>query len=625
LKENYIFLNNTDFSQKELMSLDLSNSIIYSMNFKVHEYLESLSIKHEISEDVLEENDFNLIFDKTVSFYRWYDNPLISQKLQFNDTNVLSMMDDAEFHTFLISKLYDLQIIKKILKNETPKKIFANKETISFIKKLIGNKINLVEFGNSTKKIMYYNKIEIKFNLGKIPISFKISRNYYMKLKSIIENIVCTTNNLWFDMSKLKESILLLEINPSVYSELLLQLSKTDKQIILFNNRRPAIWNLNSISILKKSNAKILGLDNILNKKELKNIYDEENKNQNILNNLLTDETISDIFLIDGISFWDEIKFELINTFMQRLEWYMKLILVSKKFISNSNIRTVLSLNAIGETEKYILSKISKTTTSIMLEHAFANYTNEISRFDILSSYTLFPDKIAVWGNVQKNYLINTHKISDDKIIVCGSPRHDSFFKSSSNSFNSKEKIILFCPRPIVEHVGKHHTRMYIEYELTLRKIIAQLTSLKNYKLIVKLHPGHNAHDTLIKKIINEINSDITIFHTKKIDELIIKSDLVVVLAPFGFDPSTVILESIILQKPIINFVLDNQFYDFSYEQHNAVISISKKDNLEEIIFNIFNDLEFTNKLIENGKYFLSDYLGNQKMAAEILAKKLAK
>ena len=625
MEENYIFLNNTDFSQEELMQLDLSNSIIYSMNYAVHEFLESLSIKHEISEDVLDEIDFNLIFDKTVSLYRWYDNSLISQKLQFNGKNILSMMDDAEFHTFIINKLYDLQIVQKILKNKIPNKIFANKEIINFLKKIFDNEIKFIEFGNSNKKTMYYNRIEIKFNLGKIPISFKISRNYYMKLKSLIENIVCSTNNLWFDMSKLKESILLLEINPSAYSELLLHLSKSDKEIILFNNRRPAIWNFNSISILKKSNAKILSLDHILDKKELQNIYDQEDKFQKILNNLLIDETISDIFLIDGVSFWDEIKFELINTFRHRLQWYMKLILASKKFIFNSDIKTVLSLNAIGETEKSILSKISKTTTSIMLEHAFANYTNDISRYDILSSYTLFPDKIAVWGNVQKNYLINTHKISDDRIIICGSPRHDPFFRLSSNSSNSNEKIILLCPRPIIEHIGKHHTRLYLEYESSFKKILNQLNQIKDYKLIIKLHPSYNAHDDLIKKIINEIDSNIVIFYTKKIDELIVKSDLVVVISPHGFDPSTVILESIILKKPVINFVIDEKFYDFSYEQHNAVISITKKSDLKEIVSNILNDLEFKNKLIENGKKFLDEYLSNHKMAAENLAKKLIK
>ena len=39
-------------------------------------------------------------------------------------------------------------------------------------------------------------------------------------------------------------------------------------------------------------------------------------------------------------------------------------------------------------TEKFILSEISKTTTSVMLEHGFANYTNEISRYDILGTWS---------------------------------------------------------------------------------------------------------------------------------------------------------------------------------------------------------------------------------------------
>jgi|TARA_B110000881_G_scaffold217923_1_gene236419 hypothetical protein len=625
LQENYVFLNDIDFSTEKITQLDLSKTSIYSMNFKVHQYLESLSIPHKIAEDILDETDLNLIFDKTVSSYRWYEHHLISQKLQFNDTNILGMMDDAEFHTFLIIKLYEIRIIQKILKNKVPNRIYANKEIINFIKKIIHKKTEFVEIRTSIKETMVYNKIEIKFNLGKIPFSFKISRNYYLKIKSIIENIVCTSNNLWVDMSKLQESILLLEINPSVYSELLLELSKTDKQVVLLNNRRSAIWNFNSISILKKSKSKVLSLDHILNKKELQNIYSHEFKFQKILDDILTDERMSELFLIDKITFWDEIKFELINTFKHRLQWYMKLVSASKKFIANSNIHSVLSLNAIGETEKSILNQISKPTNSVMLEHAFANYTDEISRYDILSNYTIFPDKIAVWGNVQKNYLLNTHNIFDDKIIICGSPRHDSFFKLSSTSITSKEKIILLCPRPIVEVAARHHTRMYIKYEYNLRKIISELNKIKNCKLIVKLHPGNIDHNNLIKNIINEINPNIIVFHTKSIDELIIKSNLVLVISPDGFDPSTVILESIILQKPIINFILDEKFYNFSFEQHNAVISITENDDMKEIILNVLNDSKFRTNLISNGKIFLNDYLSNHQHAAKTLVTKLLK
>lgn len=623
LKDNYIFLLDTNFSYEEIRKLVSSETTIYSMNFKVHQYLESFSIDHEIAEDALDENDLNLIFDKTVSKYRWYNDDLISKKLQFEETNILSMMDDAEFHTFLIIKLYQLRIIQNILRNHTPNVVYANKEIINFIKKITNKKIKFVEIGNLINETMVYNKIEIKFNLGKIPLSFKISRNSYLKIKSFIENITCSWNNLWLDMTKSKELILLLEINPSTYSELLLELSKSDKQVVLLNNRRPATWNFNSISVLKQSNSKVLSIEQILNKNDLKNIHEHEIKFQKILEDLLIDERLSELFLIDGVTFWDEIKFELITTFKHRLNWYMKLIFASKKFIDNSNIHTVLSLNVIGETEKIILNKISKSTNSVMLEHAFANYTPEISRYDILSNYTIFPDKIAVWGNVQKNYLTHIRKIPDEKIIVCGSPRHDSFFKSSIISKNSDEKIILLCPRPIVEPAVRHNTRMYIKYEKNLRKIISKLTQIPNYKLVVKLHPGDIDHNNLIKNIINEINSNIIIYHTKPIDELILKSSLVLVISPDGFDPSTVILESIILEKPIVNFVLDEKLYDFSYQQHNAVLSITENDDVQKTILKILNDLTFKNNLISNGKNFLDNYLVNHQNAAQILAKKL--
>ena len=625
LKENYVFLNNIDFSSEKIKKLNSSNTIIFSMNFKVHQYLESLSIKHEIGENILDQEDLNFIFDKTVSLYRWYEHDLISNELKFNEKNIFSMMDDAEFHTYLITKLYELRIIQKILKNHTPNTIYASNQIIEFIKKIINKKITFIEIEKSIMESMVYDKIELKFNLGKIPISFKISQKNYIKIKSIVENFVCTINDLWFVPSKSKESILLLEFNPSVYSELLLELSKNDKQIILLNNRRSAIWNLNSISILKKSNSKVVNLDNLLNRKELKNIRNHIPKFQRILDNLLINKKINNIFLIDEISFWDEIKFELISTFKKRLEWYLKLICASKKFLDNSNIHTILSLNVIGETEKLILKQISKPINSILLEHAFANYTNQISRYDILNNYGIFPDKIAVWGNVQKNYLSNKHNIPDDKIITCGSPRHDTFFKQTSFQNNSDEKIILLCPRPIIEVTANHNTQMYIKYENNLKKIVSHLNSVNNYKLIVKLHPGNIEHNHLIKNIINKINPDITIYHSKQIQNLIQKSDLVLVISPDGFDPSTVILESIILKKPIINFVLDEKFYDFSYEKFNAVISISEKNNLKDIIFKIFNDPTFKNKLLNNGNLFLNDYLSNHGTASEILAKQIIK
>ena len=129
----------------------------------------------------------------------------------------------------------------------------------------------------------------------------------------------------------------------------------------------------------------------------------------------------------------------------------------------------------------------------------------------------------------------------------------------------------------------------------------------------------------MIKKVIQKIDPSIVIFHTKPIDVLIRESDLVLVISPEGFDPSTVILESIILKKPVINLILDEKLYDFSYERHKAVLSITEKNDLQKIIMNLYDDSQYKNSILLNGEKFLQDYLSNHGTASEIFAKELLK
>ena len=620
MSENISFLNHTNFSKKEIHDLSKS-SIIYSMNFEVHQYLEELSIRHEIAEDILDNNDQDKIFDKVTSLYDWYKKISRHKEMEYNGFSLFEMMDTTELHTFLVSKLYDIYIIQKILKDKKPKKIFSTLLQ-NFIAEIIDKKTEFIPIKNPAKTNMVWNKIEIKFNLGKIPISFRISRDLYLKLKSTFENFICSSNNLWANLNNQCESILLLEFNPSTYAELIKNLSKTNKQIVLFNNRRSAIWNKSSINLLKSTNSKVLSINKLMNSNQKEEVKNESLIYKKILEDVLKEKSLYDVFSLNNNSFWDEIKSELIETFKNRLLWYMQLLYSSKLYNQNSTIHSILSLNVIGETEKSILSQSSKNTNSIMLEHAFANYTKEISRYDILSNYPLFPDKIAVWGKVQQKYLETVHDISGNKIIVCGSPRHDLFFQSNNPKKGSKNTILL-CPRPIVELTCHNSTKMYIKYERILKNTIQKLKTIPNTQIIVKLHPGDIAHNDLIKKIINEIEPQILIYHSKPIHQLIIQSDLVLILSPEGHDPSTVILESIISQKPTVNLVLDDKFFDFSYEIHNAVISITEKDNLAEITKKIFSDDKFKMDLISNGNNFLNDYLINHKNASKSLVEQI--
>jgi len=521
----------------------------------------------------------------------------------------------------MINKLYELCIVSKILQLEKPQKIISNSSIINLIKNF-PNTDNVIyeEIKDKTLDNLQWNKIDIKFNIGKIPITFTISQNIFTKLKSLLENTICSFFHFWADMNSDKDIILFLEINPSEYGDLILKISKENKQIVFLNNRRSSVWNSSSINILKTSKSKVLNFGKLLSQSEKNSLSILYSKYMKIIKEIFSDPQTSKIFSFNGISFWNQIEDELFLTIQNRLDFYLESVFGIRKYLDNSKIKSVLSLNVVGETEKIVLSQLNKQIPSIMLEHAFANYTEKISRYDILSMYSSFPDRIAVWGNVQKNYLQKIHNIHDDRIIVCGSPRHDDFFHLQSKNMPHRKKTILLCPRMIIDASGHKSTKLYQQYESYLENFLKQIDSIDDVDFIIKLHPGNEPHTKELKHIIHTLAPKLPIFQISPIKNLIEKSDLVICISPEGFDPSTVILESIILQKPIINVVLDNKFYDFSYEKDQAVISLDKDQNLMDFINKTLNDFEYKKVILQNGQKFLQSYLINQGKASQHLA-----
>lgn len=620
MTNNIIILKSLDDINK-ISKFTKNNPPIYSLNNKVHKYLEKFNVEHIIGEELITEEDLNQIFDKTVNLYDWYNSLPAKEQLIFKNTNILNFLDTGEFHLFILNKLYDLCIISKIIKLEKPQIIISNSLIINLIKNFPNSDHFIYEeIEDAFLDNLQWNKIYIKFNIGKIPISFTISQSIYNKLKSMLENTICNILNFWADLNSNKEVILFLEINPSEYRDLLLKISKENKQIVFLNNRRSSVWNFSSINLLKMTKSKVLNLGKLLSKSEKDSLSIICSKYMKITQKIFSDPQTSEIFTFNGISFWNQIENELFLTIQNRMNFYIESVYGIEKYLNNINIKCVLSLNVVGETEKIVLSQLNKQIPSIMLEHAFANYTEKCSRYDILSMYSLFPDKIAVWGNIQKNYLKQIHNIHDDRIIICGSPRHDNFFHLPSKNILNRRKTILLCPRMIIDGSGHKSTKLHQQYEIYLKYFIKQIKSVNDLDFIVKLHPANEHHNEELKKIIHNIDPKIPIFQINSIKNLIIKSDLVICISPEGFDPSTVILESIILQKPVINVNLDNKFYNFSYEKDEAVILLDKDQNLMDSVMKILNDHEYKKIVIENGQKFLRSYLSNHGKASQYLA-----
>jgi len=318
----------TSISDLNLIPNDLlksNDTKIFSFNLDVHLELKNQKINHTIADDLLSLDERLRIFDKMAEFRSWHSK-ISSSDFELKGVNLLKILDRNEFQTYLLPILINLVIVKEIIKKEKPTKIIATNQISKIIQSIIkNNHIETEFFKNEIEKNLLWDNITVKYNIGGIPLTFTLSRQKYLKIKNIFENLSGLFYNFWFkfDQSK-KKSIVFLEFNPQLFSRLFEEMANYDGDVILINHRRSAIWNKKSIEVIKKSKCKILKLDDVLNKHEQAQIpLLVDNYSRKIDNLWKNSEILSNIFQIDGYNFWDSIKDVMMKIYSERLFSYM--------------------------------------------------------------------------------------------------------------------------------------------------------------------------------------------------------------------------------------------------------------------------------------------------------------
>jgi len=193
-----------------------------------------------------------------VKFRDWHMQHPNLDKLLFKGINIIEVFDLNELQQLFLERLFKLLIIKRILEKYKPEKILASEslkhimESASFI-----SKSTIEIFPKPTTNSSYFDKYQIDYKIGSLPISFQIKRTRLTKIKKWYEKIVAI-QNFWYDENKVANGVLFLEFDPTRYEELFNQLKKLGINIILLNTRKSAIWNSKSISIVKKYNCKLV-------------------------------------------------------------------------------------------------------------------------------------------------------------------------------------------------------------------------------------------------------------------------------------------------------------------------------------------------------------------------------
>ena len=622
MTKTFVFIDDTsEFYKLSKNLINSSEAKIFSFNITVHKFLEDKKIEHEIAESYLSKEDHFKIFDTTVSLWEWHKSESIDKEFQYEGINILGLLETGEFHHFLVREIYKFFVIKRIVEKEKPDKIFANNQFKNIISELTNNNhtsINQID----TKKynfLIYWDKISYEFHLGKIPIGIQLSRKNYQRIKNFFESIICKLFSFDLKPNENKKIILFVGFNPLQYSELFENLKNYEGIVSLLNYKRPAIWNIDSLNFLRKSNCKLIRMENFLNASDKRLISHLVIDYLEKLERLWADIYLENKFTVEGITIWPFIKEILIETFRKRMYEYITLIFFSKKILTKTNLGCIVTLNLFGESEKAILNLNKNNKPSILLEHGFTNYVPEISRFDITSGLDIFKDKIAVWGNIQKQYLVNVLKIPEKKILVVGSPRHDQFFRQIFSTKTDSVRTVLITPGLFDPTNAQSSTFSYLRLENLLRKTFKIFESFQNVKLIIKLHPAQNPDVEYIKKLINQLNPDVMIYHTEPIQKILEYCDTVVNIHTEVL-PSTVLLEALIMEKPIMNISLVDENYNFQFIKDNTVLQVTDKSDLEKHFKTILYDEDLRKELIKNAQKHLQSYLSNQGKASKHFA-----
>jgi len=146
-------------------------------------------------------------------------------------------------------------------------------------------------------------------------------------------------------------------------------------------------------------------------------------------------------------------------------------------------------------------------------------------------------------------------------------------------------------------------------YQNTIEDI-CKIVSQKNKKLIIKTHPQKNQNEQEIAK---KIDQTILVSNSGDIYPLIESSDLVIVT-----DVTTVILEAMIMQKPVISIRMKEHYGKPEIFNYCKQIPIG---SLDSFIKSFYSSSKIKNDLIDKGNDFLKIYLQNQGCASQELLK----
>ena len=596
---------------KKIMEND--ESVIVSFDYDSHKILSDNGIKHQISDDFLSTEDLWYIWRKSFSLSQWYESSEIPETLEYKGINTGKLFY-IEFHYHLLQFLKRFVELIFLCEKFHSSRILAP-SSFSEILNMINHNVEYIIVEQNPECFLYDS---VKFHITN-SLSIKIPKKSYLKLKNISEQALLKILGNNINRKNQKKHTLLIEFDPIKYKKLFQLSAKQNVQLILFNRRRPYVWNKESYSIIKNSNCLIANYLNVENKKMEKSVELGKEQLKNKLDSMFDhDETLNTFFSIRKHSFWKAIKPNFVKLCKKRVLEAVQEIEMSDEVIKNSGASSIIVLSENGFNEQIILQLAKKhNIDTLLLQHGMYLETLELKESNIFlgGDFPILSSKFLTWGTHTKNYAKKCG--FSKKTHVIGSPAHDTLFKNNSDSSLVNDGFILLATSSPQQNQIFDLTINNLEiYEKTIKDVCKIAAKLKK-QLIIKLHPFQEEQD--IKKMVAGLGEQITLTNRGNIEDLIKSCDIFLVN-----DFSTTMLDAMIIGKPVIAIQTKNRHMKEKPKIFTTGCCVECNINTLEKEIKEILDPSKRERMIENGNEYVKKFVSNQGNSSEKLLELLS-
>ena len=591
-----IFDNPSDY--EKLLNLKKNQEFkIIATNYSAYEILKKNNIPCILSDIFLTKDERTLIQKTAFDLSNWYDELDAKKFLMYKDVNLGSLIQ-SEFINILVNFLKSFFEIYKISLTNKNTNFFCSGINYKILK-LFSSNVRILSQSDESFDFSPLDSLKIGFKIGTDTknIELKLSKNVYSKLKSLAEKF-SNYSTLRKNIDKISKHILFSEINTINFEQFFLEIKDP---FVVFNRRQPLVWNKKTLNLIKNSGCIIQNEHSLVSSELKKNIKQSTFLiNKNIESLFSNDLFFSKFFQIQNNSFWKVFSPYFIKFFKKRTRENIFEIELACELFEKFDFSLIVINNEAGPNEK-IISQLSKARKIpiFLNQHGLIFDTKEA--FQMNMHHGIIPrisDYSVVWGEIDYEYR-KSIGINEGTVFTIGSPVYDNFI-NSIEPYHETDYVLLATSGPTKENIFDLSIETIQKNIQTIRSVCKILTKI-NKKLIIKIHPSPDEFDPT--EIANAINPKIKIIKSGKISTLIKNSKFVIVI-----DFSSVILDSYLLNKPVISLNVKNNEFGIPFAFKNNSCICTNVDELEKII-HLLDDQKFYNEMVENGKKSASKYL----------------